>query len=1086
MSYFEDYFKALQNTPIESITEHSHRTQLENLLNEIVQTHKLKIKILHEPKREEKFGAPDFKITFHESIVGYVENKKIEENLEKTLKSDQIKKYKELSQNILLTNYIEFIWLKGEEIKREQLCFLHDIENRKSILHPDRGTAVETLIQNFFSQPPQQIDNPKKLAHALAVRAKNLKAFLKDELELQKKEHHEGTLAGLYETFKTYVFHELTLDEFADAFSQNLVYGLFLASLNAGTKKVDLYNAKQFIPGSFELIKELVNFLDELEKPEYKETKWIIEEVLTILNNMAKEALERKLFYRSTKKEDLWGDKEYDFKDPFIYFYEDFLTAYDKKLRKAKGVYYTPPPIVNFIVRAIDDIIVNTLGYREGLADMEKVTVLDFATGTGTFLLEVCKQIFSKVPRDSAKRKLLIKGHILKNLYGFEYLIAPYTIAHLKLSQYLKDEGYIMEGDERLNVFLTNTLEPAEKNIRIPLLPALSEETNEAQKVKEKQILVITGNPPYSGHSKNPSEHKVYLKKGDKYNKKYTWNTSTNYIEPITGTASKDGWYTVKTDIGEKLMEYFFVDGMPLGERNPKWLQDDYVKFIRFAQDKMDKVDEGIVGIITNHSFLDNPTFRGMRQSLMNTFDRMYFIDLHGNSKKKEKTPEGGKDENVFDIEQGVAISILIKKKGLEKKIYHADWYGKRKEKYDNGWEEELKAVKWKVVIPNKPSYLFAHTENDHQIGKENWFGLTSIFLKTSLGAFTHRDSFLVGFESKEILDRIKKFKTAANPSEIKEIFPSLKDTRDWKISKALTEIAKHEIIITNYSHRPFDNRFVCYNQEMFDRGCSRFELFKTFLNSQSSTIAIITGRAGQNVGVNQPWNLSFVTNSPTDANMFYRGGASIFPSHILTKKGLLQEPVQNYGSRIFDDEEYDRIENINSDFRNYIYKFYKTEYSIERIINYIYAILHSPTYRTKYAEFLKRDFPGIPFTPDKKIFEELSDLGWQLIQAHLLKHPDVKDHTNVDFKGAGNEIVDKPVWNSGKLFINKTQWFERVTKEVYEFYIGGYQVLDKYLKDRKGRSIQKEIYHICYIIQSLQFTINQMKVIDTKTSSWI
>lgn len=237
MGYFEEYFKALQNTPIETITEHSHRTQLENLLNEIVETHKLKIKILHEPRREGKFGSPDFKITFHESIVGYVENKRIEENLDKTLKTEQLKKYKELSQNILLTNYIEFIWIKGEQIQREQLCFFHDVENRKSVLHPDRINAVGQLIQNFFSQAPQEIDNPKKLAHALAIRAKWLKAFLKDELERQHKEHQEGTLAGLYETFKTYVFHELTLDEFADAFSQNLVYGLFLASLNAGVKK---------------------------------------------------------------------------------------------------------------------------------------------------------------------------------------------------------------------------------------------------------------------------------------------------------------------------------------------------------------------------------------------------------------------------------------------------------------------------------------------------------------------------------------------------------------------------------------------------------------------------------------------------------------------------------------------------------------------------------------------------------------------------------------------------------------------------------------------------------------------------------
>lgn len=704
---FEKYFKELQSHSLDEITEHSHRTPLETLLKEIAKSSNPDIKILHEPKREGKFGSPDFKVTYVNSIVGYVENKKMNDVLDVIRKSAQVKKYKELSDNILLTNYREFMWVKGDEVKMATLFYPHELESRKTKLLKENCEKVEELLHNFFSQPPKQIGNAKKLAEALAVRAKWLKEFLLDELERQEREHKEGKLNGLYETFKTYVFHELKLTEFADAFSQNLVYGLFLAKLNADTKRIDLTNAKNFIPGSFELIKELVDFLDELDKPEYSPVRWIVEEVLTILNHLDLPEIQRSLFYRSSKKTDLFGDTEYDFKDPFIYFYEYFLSVYDKKLRKAKGVYYTPPPIVNFIVRAIDDIIINTLGYKEGLADHKKVTVLDFATGTGTFLLDVFKQVLSKVPKDGAKRNLLIKEHLLKNMYGFEYLIAPYTIAHLKLSQYLKDERYEMKNGERLNVFLTNTLEPVDVQIRIPLLPALSEETNKAQDVKRKPILVITGNPPYSGHSKNPSDIKVRLKKGDRLIKKYKWNTIADLIEPVYGKASKDGIYKQKTFIGEKLMEYFFVDGKPLGERNPKWLQDDYVKFIRFAQDKMDPVDEGIVGIITNHNFLDNPTFRGMRQSLMKTFDQLYFIDLHGNTKKKEKAPDGSKDENVFDIEQGVAISIMVKKKGLEKKIYHADWYGKRKEKYAKGWEEELKSVQWQELNPKSPKYIF-------------------------------------------------------------------------------------------------------------------------------------------------------------------------------------------------------------------------------------------------------------------------------------------------------------------------------------------------------------------------------------------
>ncbi len=686
-AYFNDYFKALQSIPLEEITEHTHRTALETLLKEIAKHYGHRLQIIHEPKREQGFGAPDFKISHAGSIIGYVENKKLDENLSKLYNSNQIKKYKALNDNILLTNYKEFVWIKGDEITAKTLFTDWDLLNRNTVLNEKNVHQVEELILKFYSQPPVKIATAKKLAEALAVRAKYLKDFLYEELTEQHNNNKQDKLIGLYETFKTYVFHELTIQEFADAFAQNLAYGLFLAKLNANAQTVTLLNAKEFIPHSFELIKELVDFLDELKNKQYAPTRWIVEEVLTIMNNFDQQEIQRSLFYRRTKTTDIFDETNYSVTDPFIYFYEHFLAAYDKALRKAKGVYYTPPPIVNFIVRAIDDILKSTFNIKDGLADMNKVTVLDFATGTGTFLVDIMQRIIDNTLPKTAERRLMVKEHILKNLYGFEYLIAPYTIAHLKLSQYLKDAGYPLENDERLQVYLTNTLEPANKQTRIPLLPALSEETNRAQEVKEKKILVITGNPPYAGHSKNPSEHKVHLSKGSRYNKRYTWNTSTNKAEPIQAVAKKDGEYKIKTWIGEKLMDYFFVDGKPLGERNPKWLQDDYVKFIRFAQDKMDKEEEGIIGIITNHSFLDNPTFRGMRQSLMNSFNQLYFIDLHGNNKKKEKTPEGKRDENVFDIEQGVAISIMIKKKGLEKKIFHTDWWGTREVKYKNGWE---------------------------------------------------------------------------------------------------------------------------------------------------------------------------------------------------------------------------------------------------------------------------------------------------------------------------------------------------------------------------------------------------------------
>jgi type I restriction-modification system DNA methylase subunit len=619
---FKAYFEAIKNLDINDATEHTLRTALENLLTAVAQQENAKIKVIQEPKQDKSgLGAPDFKFKLNEAILGYLENKKTGENLDTILKSSQLTKYKQLSSNIILTNYLEWAWLKdGQIIQRETLCYANDVGYRKARLDPDKAEKVGKLIASFYSAAPEKIAKAKILALALARRCHELRDFLFQALARQEKEHQEGKLYGLYGVFKKDVFHELELKEFADAFAQTLGYGLFLAKLNAGEHPVTLQNAKQFIPGNFELIRELVDFLDELERPEYHGIKWLVEEILSIMNTLNLAAIHEDLAF--TKKQGrLFEPTEEErllfAKDPYVYFYEDFLKAYDKETRKARGVYYTPPPVVNFIVRAVNDILKRDFGIPQGLADRKRVTALDFATGTGTFLLEIVNSILEEVPEGI--RHQVIREHVLKNLYGFEYLIAPYTIAHLKLSQFLHDKGYTLQSSERLQIYLTNTLEPIAPQPNF-LLPALSREVEAAQKVKDRKILVITGNPPYAGHSKN-----------------------------------NGAW------ISGLIEDYKRVDGQPLGEKNPKWLQDDYVKFIRFAQWKMQQVPEGIVAIITNHSFLDNPTFRGMRQSLMQTFNRIYVLDLHGNTKKKERTPEGGKDENVFDIEQGVAISIFVK-----------------------------------------------------------------------------------------------------------------------------------------------------------------------------------------------------------------------------------------------------------------------------------------------------------------------------------------------------------------------------------------------------------------------------------------
>jgi predicted helicase len=1075
MEIFNIYLKALKKFSLSEITEHTHRKELQELLETIAKDSNKKIKIQHEPKRTVKLGAPDFKITLNESIIGYVENKKIEENLDETLKSDQIKKYKELSDNILLTNYIEWVWIhknenkKEYEIKRATLCYKTDLENRKFTLDKRNCEKVYEIIKFFLSQAPKGIGKAKDLANALAIRGRLLRDFLREELLRQEKEHQEGKLFGLFKTFRENIHAELTLDSFADAYSQTLIYGLFLAELKIERREpITLNNAKKFIPAAFELIKELVDFIDELDKDEYKEVRWIVEEVLSIMNNLELESLHESLSYKNWHRALSKDMKDIVLKDPYVYFYEDFLAAYDPKLRKAKGVYYTPPPVVNFIIRAIDDILVDTFGIKDGFAERHKVTVLDFAAGTGTFLLEIFENIFEKLPQKSGKRELIIKEHLLKNIYGFEYLIAPYTIAHLKLSQFLEDNGHKLEKNERLQVFLTNTLEPLIPQYNA-FVPALFEEGKCAKEVKEKPILVITGNPPYSGHSQNPS-----------------------WIEKFEFKDGKAVTKRIQTWIGKLIESYKLVDGKTLGEKNPKWLQDDYVKFIRFAQYKMDQVEEGIVGIITNHSFLDNPTFRGMRQSLMNSFNQLYFLDLHGNAKKKEKTPDGGKDENVFDIEQGVSISILIKKNNLEKKIFHSDFYGLREEKYFRCLNENIKDVEWKSIKPETPQYLLKYQNTKSKINYENGFYIKEIFKIFGNGIVTKRDSLVIDFNTSSLLKKLEIFKNKQKTDgEISELYKlPIKDKDKWDLNKSRLYIQSegiNESKCVEIQYRIFDKRILYHDEILVARLVK--DVTSNFVNNKIN-IGLIIGRAGQNVDQSTPWNLSFISSVMSDLNLFYRGGATVFPLYIYNK---IDKP------NLFElsTDKKDEL-NFTKKFREYFEEIFNCSLNPNEIMSYIYSILYCPTYRFKYKQFLDIDFPRIPFPDDKATFEKLSSLGWELIQIHLMnkEYMDSRFRGNDKlgaFSGEGNNDVIKVEYTKDiktktpRIKINKEQYFDNVPEEIYNFYIGGYQVLYKYLNDRKGRTLTlDEIENVENIVKVIDFTIKQMEKIDKLTKEWI
>jgi predicted helicase len=1053
---FKAFFNQIKYLDVKEATEHTLRPALDQLLKALADK---KIKIIHEPKRDPAGrGAPDFKFKLYESILGYIENKKTGENLDQILQSEQIARYKQLSGNLILTNYLEWIWLKdGVIAKRETLCYPSDIGYYKARIDPDKAAKVEALIAAFLSTPPKGIGKAQDLALALAIRCHELREFLTEELLRQEQEHQEGRLFGLFEAFKRDVFHELDIAAFANAFAQMLGYGLFLARLNNGHgAPISLNNAKQFIPTNFELIKELVDFLDELDKEEYRQIRWVIEEILSIMNNLDLAALQEDLAF-SKRQGRLFPQTEEErllfAKDPYVYFYEDFLKAYDKDMRKSRGIYYTPPPVVNFIIRAVNDILKTTFDIKDGLADRKRVTVLDFATGTGTFLLEVIQQILEVVPE--GLRDQVISEHVLRNLYGFEYLIAPYTIAHLKLSQFLQDQKYMMKPKERLQIYLTNTLEPIEPQ-KNWLLPALSKEVELAQNVKDTPILVITGNPPYKGHSLNPSYREI----------KY---------ETKTGKIRKK---KIPTFIGGLIESYKKIDGQPLREKNLKWLHDDYVKFIRFSQWKMDQVEEGIVGIITNHSFLDNPTFRGMRQSLMQTFNQIYVLDLHGSTKKKEKAPEGGKDENVFDIEQGVCISLLVRKPKLEKKIFHADFWGKRREKYRACAETDFDDGIWNEIHPEKPFYLFI--EQHFKLGKDvdKGWRIIDIMPEYSLGNLTKRDMLAIAFSKGELKKKISSFTDPSKSDQqvSQEFDLPFIDKDKWDLVSARKTIINTLLINEYYKEenfRPFEKRRIFYHNKIVAR--LNYRIFRQLDNKDNPALVTVRQLASL------PFCHVFITSLLCDQHYIStrtKEGGVVFPLYLYnfpqekkSKLGLFEEDDPFKGQ--------DRIENFATEFRDFIDQKYDHHYEPEEILGYIYAVLHSPTYRQKYAEFLKIDFPRIPFVDERQTFEVLSRLGWALIQAHLLK--EIPDFPQVEVT-PGSHLVDKPLYHpkERRLYINPQQYFAPVPEDIWNFHIGGYQVLDKYLKSRKDRHLSlDELENVINVVKVLRFTIDQMQKID-------
>jgi predicted helicase len=1017
--YLSNLFKTYQKG---DAREESYYKHLDDFITEYSESHrKRKIDVTILPKKTEA-GNPDFRIwDGKQKIIGYIEAKDLGKNLDEIEDSEQLKRYLSTFPNVILTNYTEFcLYRNGKEMDRVSIARPFIIKKLSAIPPLENEDKLSELLERFLNFSLPKTFTAKTLAVELAKRTR----FLKDEIVIEELKSGTEAIHGFYEAFKEYLIAGISREEFADLYSQTITYGLFAARLRSNGE----FNRKlafTFIPKSIGILRDIFKYISLEDIPLQMEI--IIDDIAEVLACAdAKKLLDQ--YYHEGKGS-----------DPVLHFYETFLSEYDPATREKRGVYYTPEPVISFIVRSLHQILKDKFNMSDGLAS-KNVTLLDPAGGTLGFIYQAIELAVKEFIDKNGKGTLnnFLKERILQNYYSFELMMAPYAIGHMKISFLLEELGYKMKDDERVKYYLTNTLEMKElQESKFPGMSSLSHESHEAGKVKQDTpILVVLGNPPYSGISSNKGE-----------------------------------WIT------DQIETYKYVDGEHFKEKK-HWLQDDYVKFIRFAQWKIDQSGKGVIGFITNHSYLDNPTFRGMRQSLMKSFDEIYILDLHGNSLKKEKAADGTKDENVFDIQQGVAITFFVKnKKEGNKSIFHKELFGLRETKYDWLNNHSIKNIKWDKLKPNSPHYFLIPRDEKYISTYNKFISIQEIFPINVTGIVTSRDSFVIDIDKDVLKRRIEEFRSLLiSDTSLKERY-KLKDTRGWKFKSARKELAKDEnwsVYFSKILYRPFDIRHIYYTEKMVDWG--RQEVMRNMLEKNISLCFM------RQVSSSGPYSQILVSEQMVDNRTFF------------SSKGIIQQaPLYIYPERkekkknpliqimMFEAEvEYKtRQPNIKQELFDKLKSDFKKEVTPEEIFYYIYAVLYSNTYRTKYAEFLKIDFPRVPFTKNYKLFIQLGKLGKQLADLHLLNSKEL-DKTIVVFSINGNNKVEKLKYEDGRVWINKDQYFDGVKEDVWQYQIGGYQVCEKWLKDRIGRTLDLEETQIYFkIVTALSKTIKIQTEID-------
>ncbi len=1043
------YIKTLeQELSAGNSTEHTHRTAIKTLLETLVPG----ITATNEPRRIE-CGAPDFIISKGAITIGYIEAKDVDKSLDEAEKLDQLKRYRESLPSLILTDYLEFRWYVNGEIWHKARL---GTQTRDGKIKKDEEGIKEVgdFLSAFLDHIPEKVVTPKELAKRMAKQAHLIRNLI---INTFKTEPEAGNLHTQLQAFQNNLIPDLTPEDFADMYAQTIAYGLFAArcTSNNGTAFTRL-DAAQNLPKTNPFLRKLFQYIAGYDLDD--RIAWLVDDLAQVLAQADMEAVLKDFGKRIGKE------------DPVVHFYETFLTAYDEKVRKMRGVYYTPEPVVSYIVRSIDYILKTRFNKPEGLADKDTY-ILDPAVGTATFLYSVINNIYHSFVfkgQQGAWDEYVAK-HLLPRIFGFELLMAPYAVAHLKLGLQLQSTGYKFQSDQRLGIYLTNTLDEAVKQSEALFAKWISEEANAAARVKnDEPIMVVLGNPPYSGLSANSSVRSIPDPKTGKPKRELTW-------------------------IGKLIEDYKVVDGKPLNERK-HWLQDDYVKFIRFGQWRISKTGKGVLALITNHGYIDNPTFRGMRQSLINTFTDIYILNIHGNAKKKEVAPDGSKDENVFDIQQGVAICLLIKdpSKPIPPKVYYADLWGRREDKNLTLFATDVKDTSWEELTPKSPFYfLIPRDETLKPEYKKGW-KITEIFPIITNGIVTARDKIVIDFTSQELSKRIAEF---ADPlihdDDLRyKYFGKISsgkylpgDTRGWKLPEARKKLQNEPDLhkhIKSCLYRPFDIRKLYYTEDMVD--WPRMAVMKHLINENKS---IICPRRVETMG---DWQHVFCGADIIDhVTVSLKTVDYLFPLYLYPAEGEMQFDGGKRRPNLNPAFIKDFSEKLELEFIHDGKGDLELTFGPEDVFNYAYAIFHSPTYRTRYAEFLKTDFPRLPLTSNKELFKALASKGAGLVSLHLMESADLNNFIT-RYPVSGSNTVEKVNYDeiNQHAYINKEQYFEGVPADVWNFHIGGYQVCHKWLKDRKGRNLSYEdITHYQKIVVALKETIRLMAENDEIIPGW-